>query len=127
MDLADRRQMNRGMGDALAKAFELMATPLLFGAAGWFLDRWLQTMPLFTLVLALLAVIGKLLAMWYRYVAKMEQLEAELPSRAPASVAAAPWSAAFASPASGAGPVPAPPPPGHLPTGVTLDPQRGSA
>jgi len=123
MNLADRRQMNQGMGDALAKAFELMATPVLFGAAGWFLDRWLGTMPLFTMVLALLAVVGKLLAMWYHYVAKMEQLEAGLPSRA---VASDPPAGPRPS-GPGTGSLRVPRSPAHLPTGVTLDPQRRSA
>ena len=35
---AERRDLNRGFGDALAQAFEFAAVPLLFAAFGWWLD-----------------------------------------------------------------------------------------
>jgi hypothetical protein len=57
MDLRDRheltRETHRGFGDALAQAFELALTPAIFGAAGWLLDRWLGTWPVFALTLFL--------------------------------------------------------------------------
>ncbi len=39
-----------GAGDALAKAFEMIATPAIFGFGGWLLDGRLGTFPLVTLV-----------------------------------------------------------------------------
>jgi F0F1-type ATP synthase assembly protein I len=41
-----------GAGDALAKAFEMIATPAVFGFGGWLVDGRLGTFPLATLVLA---------------------------------------------------------------------------
>jgi F0F1-type ATP synthase assembly protein I len=38
-----RRELNNGFGDALSRAFELAATPAIFGGIGWLLDRWLGT------------------------------------------------------------------------------------
>jgi F0F1-type ATP synthase assembly protein I len=85
MEIAERRELNRGLGDTLARAFELIATPALFGLGGWLLDRWLGTAPVLTVMFVVLATVGKVVATWYHYVAKMEQLEAALPSRQPQS------------------------------------------
>ena len=43
--------MRKGAGDAFAAAFELIATPALFGLLGWFVDSRLGLFPVFTLVL----------------------------------------------------------------------------
>jgi F0F1-type ATP synthase assembly protein I len=59
--------MYNGFGNALAQAIELVATPLLFGLAGFLLDSRLHTRPLFTLVLGLLGVIGMGLRTYYGY------------------------------------------------------------
>lgn len=53
MDLHDRRELNNGFGDSLAKAVEIVVTPLIFGLLGWLLDGWLHTRPLFMLVFGL--------------------------------------------------------------------------
>lgn len=56
----------------------MVLTPLVFAAAGFGLDTWLGTRPWLTLVLGALALIGKLLIEWYRYVARMEHHEEHL-------------------------------------------------
>ena len=64
-------------GDGLSIAFELVATPSIFGLIGFGLDRWLGTGPLFVLLLsglALATVIG--LTIW-RYGAEMERHDLE--------------------------------------------------
>ena len=53
MDHTEKRQIRAGAGDALAKAFEMIATPAIFGVGGWLVDGRLGTFPLVTLVLAL--------------------------------------------------------------------------
>ena len=53
MDRTDNRQIRAGAGDALAKAFEMIATPAIFGFGGWLVDGRLGTFPLVTLVLVL--------------------------------------------------------------------------
>ena len=54
MDLRDRQATYQGFGDALARAFELVLTPAIFGLFGWFVDRRLGVTPLFTVTLTLL-------------------------------------------------------------------------
>ena len=39
----ERRELNNGSGEALARAFELVVTPVIFGFFGWLLDGWLGT------------------------------------------------------------------------------------
>ncbi len=46
-------EVRAGVGDALAKAFEMIATPAIFGFGGWLIDGRLETFPLVTLLLAL--------------------------------------------------------------------------
>ena len=53
MDHTEKRQSRAGAGDALAKAFEMIATPAIFGVGGWLVDGRLGTFPLATLVLVL--------------------------------------------------------------------------
>jgi hypothetical protein len=75
--LRERRDMNRGLGDALAQAFDVAATTAIFFFFGWLLDRWLGTKPLFMITLSLLCLIGKLYLMLTTYNEKMKRLEAE--------------------------------------------------
>ena len=51
MDHTEKRQIRAGAGDALAKAFEMIATPAIFGVGGWLVDGRLGTFPLVTLIL----------------------------------------------------------------------------
>jgi len=46
----EKREMKQGSGDAMAAAFELVATPAIFGFLGWLLDRKLEIFPICTLV-----------------------------------------------------------------------------
>ena len=47
---SEKREMKQGSGDAMAAAFELVATPAIFGFLGWLLDRKLEIFPICTLV-----------------------------------------------------------------------------
>ena len=51
MNRTDKGQARAGAGDALAKAFEMIATPAIFGVGGWLVDGRLGTFPLVTLIL----------------------------------------------------------------------------
>ena len=53
----EQLELRRGAGDAFAAAFEMVATPALFGLGGWWLDTRLDTFPLVTLI-AVLVVFG---------------------------------------------------------------------
>ena len=72
-DVRHSRQTWKGFDDAFARGIELVATPLLFGLGGWYLDRRAGTRPLFTLVLFLVAVVGMAARMYYAYAAAMEE------------------------------------------------------
>ncbi len=74
-DLTDKRAMNRGFGDGMSRAFELIATPAVFGAIGYLIDRVAGTAPVFTVVLASLAIVGMFLRVWYGYDTEMRQHE----------------------------------------------------
>ncbi|HEV3227422.1 MAG TPA: AtpZ/AtpI family protein [Acidimicrobiales bacterium] len=50
MDLRDRRELNNGFGNALARAVELVVTPMIFGFFGYLLDGRLGTRPCFMLL-----------------------------------------------------------------------------
>lgn len=75
---ADRRALNRGFGDALARAFELAITPTIFGFLGWLIDRRLGTAPLFMLALGLFTVVYVGWRMMTGYDAAMREQEARL-------------------------------------------------
>ncbi|MCU1427128.1 MAG: putative F0F1-ATPase subunit (ATPase) [Actinomycetia bacterium] len=67
MNLRDRQATYNGFGNALSQAVEIVATPLLFALVGFFLDRLAGTRPLFTVSLALFALVGMALRMYYAY------------------------------------------------------------
>lgn len=74
-DQDERRHLNQGFGDALNNAFEIAMIPLVFGGFGWLVDRLLGTGWVFTAVLAVVGLAGTFLKLYYRYSAKMLQLE----------------------------------------------------
>ena len=76
--LRERQQLNNGSGDAQAKAFELALTPTIMGFAGYWLDRWLGTSPVFLLLLVLSTVTYLMWKFFVRYDAEMRAHEAEL-------------------------------------------------
>jgi Flp pilus assembly protein TadB len=69
------REVQNGFSDGLAKAFELVLTPTIFGLAGFGLDRWLGLTPLFTIVLTVWALIVVSYMTWFRYEAEMRRVE----------------------------------------------------
>ena len=81
----------RGFGDGFSRAFELAVTPVVFGAMGYALDRWLGLVPVFTTIFVLVTVVVLLLRVWYGYVYRMQALEA-----------AGPWADANRAAANGA-------------------------
>jgi F0F1-type ATP synthase assembly protein I len=75
----DKRGLYNGFGDGLAQAFEFAVTPAIFGAIGYVIDRALGTVPLFTIVLSLLCLVGIFLKTWYVYDAEMRAHEEQSP------------------------------------------------
>ena len=79
MDLEQRRSLYNGFGDAAARAFEYAGAPLIFGYFGYVLDRRLDLMPVFTILMVVLAVVGTLVRMYYGYAEAMRQHEVGAP------------------------------------------------
>lgn len=75
MNLQAKRELNAGFGDALARAFELVATPGVFGLLGWLLDRKLGTTPLFALVFFFVVLGYVVWKLWSGYVSDMQRHE----------------------------------------------------
>jgi F0F1-type ATP synthase assembly protein I len=76
--LRTKRELNRGFSDALSSGFVFAAVVAIFAGAGWLIDRSLDTKPIFTIVLTVLALIGHFARFWYAYDAKMRRHEDEL-------------------------------------------------
>jgi len=63
--------------DALGIAIEFAMITALFFGAGWLVDNWLGTIPLFMIVFTVLAAVGLFTKSKYRYEEKMDRLDAE--------------------------------------------------
>ena len=85
--LRQRRELNQGLGDALATSFEFAATTAIFLGLGWLLDRWLRTAPIFMVALAIFCIIGKSIMLAATYNEKMKRMEADRSERARRTVA----------------------------------------
>lgn len=66
------RDMNRSIG-----GFELAFSGVIFALAGLWLDRQIGTVPVFTVVLAVLGFVGAVANVYYRYKREIERIEAE--------------------------------------------------
>ena len=68
----DRRDLYNGFGDTMARAFEVVFTPFLFGLLGWWIDGRTHTRPLFALTLGILVLLYTLWKLSRGYVTKMD-------------------------------------------------------
>jgi hypothetical protein len=66
----------------MARAIEIVVTPLIFGGIGFLLDGWLDTRPAFTIGLGVFGVVGIFAKLWLGYDHEMRRHEAELGSGA---------------------------------------------
>ena len=73
MDHTEKGQTRAGAGDALAKAFEMIATPAIFGVGGWLVDGRLGTFPLVTLILVLVVFSYQVWSFARSYSASMDE------------------------------------------------------
>ena len=73
MDHTEKGQIRGGAGDGLAKAFEMVATPAIFGVGGWLVDGRLGTFPLVTLVLVLVVFSYQVWSFARDYGARMDE------------------------------------------------------
>jgi F0F1-type ATP synthase assembly protein I len=73
--LTGSTRINRGTDDRLGKSIDVALVTLVFLGAGWALDRWLGTKPIFMIAFVVLALIGEFVRFWYDYDARMKVLE----------------------------------------------------
>jgi hypothetical protein len=78
----DRRDLYNGFGDTLARAFEVVFTPLLFGLLGWWIDGRTHTRPLFALVFGVFTAVYTLWKLSKGYMTRMEAEEQKVVPRA---------------------------------------------
>jgi hypothetical protein len=71
----EQGELYRGYGDGLSRAFEFALTPVIFGAIGFGIDHLLGIVPVFTILLFLVAVAGVFAKAWYAYEARMQYEE----------------------------------------------------
>jgi hypothetical protein len=75
VNLAERRDLNNGFGNALSRAVELTLTPLIMAFLGHLLDRWLGTGMAFALFLGLFTLFYVSWRMFSGYSEKMQAEE----------------------------------------------------
>ena len=67
--------ISSGMHDAMWRGhggWEMSLMPVVFGGIGWFVDGWLGTRPVFTIVLAIAGLVGSVANQYYQYRYRME-------------------------------------------------------
>lgn len=79
MNLRAIREVNTGFGDGLASAFELVATPAIFGFLGYLIDQRLGTGAVFLLGLSLVVFGYVCWKLVMQYNAQMARHEANAP------------------------------------------------
>lgn len=79
--LEHRKKLYSGFSDALSRAVEFVAVPLIFAWVGHLLDGRLGLHMVLTVVLATFAIVGMSLRSWYGYVEAMKAEEARSPWR----------------------------------------------
>jgi F0F1-type ATP synthase assembly protein I len=68
------QQMNRSTG-----SYELVVSPLILALIGNGLDRWWGTLPIFTILFAVVGLVGACIKIYYGYTSEMDQHDAEGP------------------------------------------------
>jgi F0F1-type ATP synthase assembly protein I len=77
----EKRELQQGFGDAFSAAFEMIATPAIFGVVGWYLDRRLGTTPWLLIGLVLFTASYQIFKMYSVYAAKMDAIQQEMRDR----------------------------------------------
>lgn len=82
MDVSQGRELTNGMHRSTG-SFELVLGPLLMALIGFFLDRWLGTLPWLTVSLGVFGLVGACVNLYYRYQLEMAEHDANAPWKAP--------------------------------------------
>lgn len=74
MNVSQRRELTQEMGRTTG-GYELVFSPLLLALVGFGIDKLIGTLPLFTILFAVLGLIGAVTKIVYTYNSEMEQHE----------------------------------------------------
>ena len=77
MDLKARRELNNGFGNALARSFELVVTPMVFIAIGYGLGTLFGARPVVTFAFGAFGVLGTIVRTLLGYDTEMRRHEQE--------------------------------------------------
>ncbi|MDP9074569.1 MAG: AtpZ/AtpI family protein [Actinomycetota bacterium] len=75
----NNRELYRGVDDGWTRAIEMVVTPIVAGAVGFGLDHLVGTLPLFTILFGIMAVVASFVKMYYVYDAEMRAHDAVAP------------------------------------------------
>lgn len=78
MDVSQRRELSEQMHRTTG-GFELVFSPLLLALVGYGLDRLLGTLPVFTIVFAVVGLAGAVVKLYFTYRYEMQQHESSGP------------------------------------------------
>lgn len=78
MTTSQRRELTQQMGRTTG-GYELVFSPLLMALIGYGLDRVFGTLPVLTIVLGVLGLVGAVTKMYFSYRSEMEHHEANGP------------------------------------------------
>ena len=78
MKISQRRELTEQVGRTTG-GYELVFSPLLLALIGYGLDRLFGTLPILTIVFAVVGLLGAVTKIYYSYRAEMEQHEASGP------------------------------------------------
>ena len=79
MDLRARRELNNGFGNALARSFELVVTPMVFIALGYGLGTLVGARPILTFAFGAFGIVGVIVRTLLGYDNEMRRHEQEGP------------------------------------------------
>lgn len=78
MDVSQRRELSEQMHRTTG-GFELVFSPLLLALVGYGLDRLLGTLPVFTIIFAVVGLAGAVVKLYFTYRYEMQQHESSGP------------------------------------------------
>ena len=78
METPQRREFQQGMNHATG-SYELVVSPVILALLGLWLDRTIDTTPLFTVVFAVIGLIGASVKIYFGYMAEMDEHEVGKP------------------------------------------------
>jgi F0F1-type ATP synthase assembly protein I len=78
VDRSQRRELNRQLSGT-SGAYELVGAPVVLALIAYAVDGWLGTRPILTILAAVIALLGAVVSLYYRYVRDMDRHDADAP------------------------------------------------